>query len=965
MQKPHVKHNPAFLSDDELSAAFVVRYDDLQLVVRIVRENMNDSNQHVLVIGPRGIGKTMLVRRVALEILKDEDLRNKWFPLIFAEESYEVGSTGEFWLEALFHLARQTGDANWVSTYNELKREPVEDRLCERALAQLMDFADKQGKRLLLIVENLNMILTNQIDDNHQWKLRRTLMHEPRIMLLATATTRIDLPENINKPFYELFKSHVLQPLKDEECQLVWRSIAGQELGPKRIRAISILTGGNPRLLAIISQFGASLSFTELIQNMTSLVDDHTDYFKSHLDALPHTERKVYVALADLWDPSTAREVADASRLQVSLTSSLLKRLIGRGAVTEGLTKGRTKRYQVAERMYNIYYLMRRRGAPSERVKAIVQFMIQFYENTELIEVARRLSEEACHLSCEERQYHCHAYEGILRNAPAKLTSKILQYTPRDFLEASDQPESLQQWLVDAGIGRICPCSVFRKAETAVMDIMLEGFKAARKENRQEAENHFRKAIEIDSSYPDAWIALGRILDEIGGCDAEAEQSFRKAIEMAPYDPCLWNILGIFLQKQSGRCEESEQAFQRAIELYSDCSEAWHGLAKIAEVQPGKEQQVIKAYNEAEDACIRQTQKYPEHEPSWRMLGAIRHYHTHRYTEAETAYRKSIELNPKSSRNWRNLGKLLYRMERYKEAEKAFRKVLELNGRNKEVLGDLALTLLCLKKYDEAEGLLKEIIEHVPKQIKMAWRNLGRLYEQKEMYIEAEVAYRKVIENIDPNDDWAWYHLALLLQKHLQRYSEAEAAYIKAAELNPKHFCPRIQLVELALIQLQPDRALELAKQSLISFPDRAHVFNELAWAFFSIGPTRLLNQAADWAEKAVELESTPEYIHTQACLLARAGKSPEALRAASRLLEDSEFVGYHIDDMVTLFSELLKAGQSLQAFTILSDSKSAAALEPVAIALQMYLGRDVHVAPEIAEVAKDVLKRFKNENRE
>jgi len=348
MSKPPVKHNPAFLNDEELARAFVVRNDDREMILSVIAENTTASNQHVLVIGPRGIGKTMLVRRVTLNVQQDESLNQKWYPLIFAEESYEVTSAGEFWLEALFHLGHQTGHAKWGRAYEDLKSEPVESRLHDRSLAQLMDFADTQNKRIILIVENLNMILGEQLDDDNAWKLRHTLMHESRVMLLATATTRLDLPENTNKAMFELFKSHVLQPLNDSECEALWLSVTGNELGPRRIRALSIFTGGNPRLLAIISHFGARLSFAELMDDMTGLVDDHTDYFKSHLDSLPSTERKAYVALADLWDPATAREVARASRLNVSMTSSLLKRLISRGAVVEVPGEGRAKRYQVS-----------------------------------------------------------------------------------------------------------------------------------------------------------------------------------------------------------------------------------------------------------------------------------------------------------------------------------------------------------------------------------------------------------------------------------------------------------------------------------------------------------------------------------------------------------------------------------------------------------------------------------------
>ena len=121
MPKPPIKYNPAFLSDEELAAAFVVRDGDRALVVRVIRENTAESNQHMLIVGPRGIGKTMLVRRVALDVRQDEELCEKWYPLIFAEESHGVGTAGEFWLEAIFHLANQTGDAQWTRTYEDLK----------------------------------------------------------------------------------------------------------------------------------------------------------------------------------------------------------------------------------------------------------------------------------------------------------------------------------------------------------------------------------------------------------------------------------------------------------------------------------------------------------------------------------------------------------------------------------------------------------------------------------------------------------------------------------------------------------------------------------------------------------------------------------------------------------------------------------------------------------------------------
>jgi tetratricopeptide (TPR) repeat protein len=448
MDRRIMKYNPAFLSKEELIERFVVRHAELDLIVQAIRENTGPSNQHLLVIGPRGIGKTVLVLRAVEEVRRQKDLSDRWYPLVFAEESYQVTTPGEFWLEAIFHLAQKTHDPKWRAAHEELRKESDETRLRERALAQLLDFADAQQKRLLLVVENLNMLLGDQMADEDGWVLRSTLLHEPRIMLLTTATSRFEQIENTDKAMFELFRVIGLEPLSQADCRRMWASISGEEPTDNRIRPVQILTGGNPRLVAIISSFGARMSFHELMTDLMQLVDDHTEYFKSHLDGIATTERKVYLALVELWDPVGARDVAKAARLDVNKASALLRRLVERGAVVELIGKGRKKLYQVAERMYNIYYLMRRHGAPSQRVRAVVNFMIAFYSETELVDAVRRIAEEACTLEPDTRMDHYLAYEELLRNASiSRIWEVVMQTTPNEFLSASDVPPSLRERL--------------------------------------------------------------------------------------------------------------------------------------------------------------------------------------------------------------------------------------------------------------------------------------------------------------------------------------------------------------------------------------------------------------------------------------------------------------------------------------------------------------------------------------
>jgi Flp pilus assembly protein TadD len=56
-------------------------------------------------------------------------------------------------------------------------------------------------------------------------------------------------------------------------------------------------------------------------------------------------------------------------------------------------------------------------------------------------------------------------------------------------------------------------------------------------------------------------------------------------------------------------------------------------------------------------------------------------------------------------------------------------------------------------------------------------------------YDEAEAAYRRAME-LDPKDARPWFDLGNLLQDHLGRYDEAEAAYRRVMELDPKDARP-------------------------------------------------------------------------------------------------------------------------------------------------------------------------------
>ena len=457
------KYNPGFLSDEELVASFCVRTREFESMIEVLRACSGSANQHQIVIGMRGSGKTSLLLRIGAEIRRDAGLSSRFFPVVFAEESYEVSSAGEFWLECLSRLADQApagGDGPDLGrTFEELRAIRDDRTLADRCLGTLQDFSDREGKRLVLIVENLNMMLLDMADPDAEWRLRQTLQNEPRILILASATSRFDEIDDPERALYDLFRELSLSPLNVDECATLWRIVSGQDRAPEMIQALRILTGGSPRLLTIVARFGARLSFRELMADLLNLVDDHTEYFKSHLDSLPAQERRVYLALADLWKPATTREIAERARLDTSKCSAHLGRLSERGSVEVAGGSARRKLYYLTERLYNIYYLMRRARGPAPLIEALIHFMEAYYSPSELKEFGLRMAREAAVSDARTQLVYRTAFDRLielpsLETHREELTSLAPWIVPDrpDYRSAASAGRGEARALVEKGI---------------------------------------------------------------------------------------------------------------------------------------------------------------------------------------------------------------------------------------------------------------------------------------------------------------------------------------------------------------------------------------------------------------------------------------------------------------------------------------------------------------------------------
>ncbi|MFH1487769.1 MAG: tetratricopeptide repeat protein [Pseudomonadota bacterium] len=627
------------------------------------------------------------------------------------------------------------------------------------------------------------------------------------------------------------------------------------------------------------------------------MVDEHTEYFKSHIDNLPPQERKVFVTLADIWNPASAREIADLSRISVNTVSAHLQRLLSRGAVVVAGQKGRKKWYQVAERMYNIYHLMRRRGEPSNRVRAIVDFMIHFYMADELVELTKIVAAEACGLSpmlCED---HYRFIEEILKRPQTeKFRDRIIEEIPPQIRDSLHLPQYLLKGIAGDE----------SKTESAPKELTKEEIETGILKRPDDPDRLSSLALKLIMNHPD------RI--------EEAKAACQKAISIDSTFALAWGVLGSIFEYHLKNYEEAEKAYKQAIKIDPEDFLFWLCLGDLL-------MEKLEKYQEAEAAYVRASEIDPNDARPFKRLGGI-YFLRGQFKEAERAYRTAIQIDPENASYWADLGDLLLLgLENNEEAEKAFRRAIEIDSENGWSWGKLGHSLSSdPKRHKEAEEAYRRAIEINP-EVFAHWANLGNLLKRdSNRYEEAEAAYRNSIE-LEPTILSLWGELMKLQIEPLKAPEEE----LKTAE-----------------------ECLEINERS-------ADSLDFLARFFFETGQKDLFEKAEAWSREAIEKDKeNPAYSHTLTCILGGRDKWEESLKVARQFLGNKAFIHEKIKDITDYFINAAATGHAADALHLLEPLKDIPSLEPIIAGLKIFVGEEFLTAQEIREIGQDVAERIR-----
>ena len=852
-------YNPQSLSKGEALAQFHARQNVYLRLIEILRD---PQPSHVLIIGTRGMGKTTLLQRVRYGVEDDAALNDRYLVLAFPEEQYNVNRLSHFLLNTLDALAdavERLANDRMLTRIESCALDAA--KLGHEGIEELVPtFLAEVGQDLkmnfLLLVDNADRLFET-IPDREQWRLRELLSSRPDLTLFGATTQASEGIYGHDRAFYEFFNIQRLTPLTLQEVRgLLLRlsedveepegqeGVAKQrvenwlEADPARLRTLVQLTGGNPRTTVLLFNLVLDGLGGGAREYLEQLLDQCTPNYKGRVDELSPQAQQVLDAVALRWDPAMAMEVAADTGLDNSTVSTHLTRLVRQG-ILEKADAGDSKKalYQIAERFFNIWYLMRASRRVRAKLRWFVEFLRVFFDSDQLEEMAwervakfrnsrgtyaaemetafayvlasgaaRQRFEDYLKRECAEIEPDWRPYLDLIRASVPNETGGMHglagsgsdegDATPFDIREEKRvlrqaleaMPEDPGRWIRLALL--FAREEAYDEAEVAVrraiaLDptsphgwILLGGFLAGQL-LLGEAEEVVRKAIQLDKNSEQAWAVLGMVLAATDERREEALAALRRALELNPADAQVWEELGSLLGKEPAGREEAEVAIQKAIQLDPTSAESWYYLGGILDEVPHRIDEAVSAYRRA-------TELRPESSVFWIGLGRTLNRIQGRADEAESAIRKAIDLKPDFAPAWTGLAQVLMESpNRFEECEAAARKAIKIDSFSVWPVELLAIIVASRQQgWEEAEGLFRKALELDPNS-DIAWARLADLLRRMPNRIhDAETAFKQAV-GLDLNDGDLWANFGIFLACQANKPEEADAAFRRAMELVP------------------------------------------------------------------------------------------------------------------------------------------------------------------------------------
>ena len=422
------------------------------------------------------------------------------------------------------------------------------------------------------------------------------------------------------------------------------------------------------------------------------------------------------------------------------------------------------------------------------------------------------------------------------------------------------------------------------KMKIDIANTLRRGVSAHRKDELELAEECYQKILQIQPDHPDANHNLGVLyfstdqkvlslsyFEKAFNFNPSIEQFCLSYVEALTELNHLETVHSVLMEAKasglkSARIDElSENLFGKSPNLPKEVKlENAKALEKLLEAYKKRD------YEKAKEYAIQITEKRPETQIAWKVLGSVLHLkgqhadalrclkkaatlgdsdadvhfnlglisqELNKNREAKLHYHRAIDLKPDFVEARTNLGIVLQQLGELKLAKQAFEYALSIRPDFYQAHNNLGITLKKMGFLREARSSYKRAIELYPNYAD-AHNNLGITFQELNDHQMAESHLRKALA-IEPTLFSALNNLGISLQSR-RNFGEAEECFRKAIELHP-NFPEAFNNLALVLKdQNKADDAIALLRHALSLNPNYSEASTNLGVLLYQKGNTEL-----------------------------------------------------------------------------------------------------------------------------
>ncbi len=618
-------YNPANQTSKELIDNFVVRTKLFQEIYEDIKNSeMKYPEQHYIIQGVRGQGKTTLLLRIAYEMGNDKALRRRLIPIVFNEEQYNISRLFKLW-ETVAEYLEESGEIKGL--YEEMQKYENDDDYEWHCFQLLEQALINSKKKMILFIDNIDEMFGKFSKKEHH-RLREVFIESPELRVIGASSVSLEFHYDYGKPFYQFFKMPQLKGLTTDETKTLLLKL-GQHYKrdrlrdivknqPGRIEALRRITGGVIRTIVILFEIFVDDTVGNAFLDLEKILDSVSPLYKHRMDKLAPQQQEIVDFIALNWDAVTTREIARKTKLKSKAVSSQLKQLAKYHIIDKEKTDTKNYLYRISERFFNIWYLMRLgRKWDEKRVRFFVEFLQIWCDEKELESRTRR------HLEAIEsrRVYERHALfmtEALVRTSLERELQHHLISETRIYLDKAGS--DLKYYLTKSDIE--LSEAAMKALESADIQAAIKNFEKIKNKNTEDliilgslyfiskkdvkrGEKFILNAMEKDPAGAMNNLAL---LHEIEPKDFEkAERYYLMAVEKE-HAGAMYN-LALLYQTEYKDFEKAERYYLMAVE--KEHAGAMNNLAWLYFQEKSNKEKAIEfaeqAYSKGEDIYASQT----------------------------------------------------------------------------------------------------------------------------------------------------------------------------------------------------------------------------------------------------------------------------------------------------------------------------------------------------------------------